>query len=257
MYVVELLAVVSALAFVAVGATVGVKLLWLARRTRALPETLVGASLFLLSAVSWPLLLIVSAPQPPPALVLRVGWAVASLAMAFGWSGVFLFTWRVFRPGAGWARALAGAGIAVELAAGLAGVVRAVALPDPLELRTTASSGFVLLLGAQAVYVWTAVESFRYRALLRRRIPLGLADPLVADRFGLWGWTGVFGFGSIAPAVFAHATNGDPNSLASHLVVGVFGLVSSAVLYLAFLPPAAYVRFVRARAENAAIGVQR
>ncbi len=253
---VELLALTSAVAFVAVGATVGVKLLWLARRTRGLPETLVGASLFLLSAVSWPLLLVVSAPQPPPAALLRAGWAGASLAMALGWSGVFLFTWRVFRPGAGWARMLAGIGIAMELAAGLAGVVRAVALVDPLELGAPSASGFVLLLGAEVVYAWTAIESFRYRALLRRRIPLGLADPLVADRFGLWGWTGVFGFGSIAPAVLAHLSGGDPNSLASHLVVGVCGLVSSAVLYLAFLPPAAYARFVRARTASAALGME-
>jgi hypothetical protein len=35
-------------------------------------------------------------------------------------------------------------------------------------------------------------------------------------------------------------------------MVGVCGLVSSAVLYLAFLPPAAYLRFVRARAASAA-----
>jgi hypothetical protein len=249
---IELLALASAVAFVAVGATVGTKLLWLARRTRALPETLVGASLFLLSAVAWPLLLVVSAPEPPPGAVLRAAWAGAALAMAFGWSGVFLFTWRVFRPGVGWGRWLAGLGISVELAAGLAGVVRAVGLADPLELRTASASGLVLLLGALVVYAWTAFESFHYRALLRRRIPLGLADPLVADRFGLWGYTGLFGFGSIAPAVLAQLSGGDPNSLASHLVVGVFGLLSSVVLYIAFLPPAAYVRHVRARAQSLA-----
>jgi hypothetical protein len=249
---IELLALASAVAFVLVGATVGAKLLWLARRTRALPETLVGAALFLLAAVAWPLLLIVSAPQPPPGLVLRIGWAGASLALALGWSGVFLFTWRVFRPGPGWGRWLAGLGISVELAAGLAGVVRAVGLVDPLELRVASASGLVLLLGAQAVYLWTALESFRYRALLRRRIPLGLADPLVADRFGLWGWSGVFGFGSIAPAVLAQLSGGDPNSLASHLVVAACGLLSSTALYVAFLPPEAYVRFVRAQSPRPA-----
>ena len=251
MQTIELLALASAVAFVLVGATVGAKLLWLARRTRALPEALVGGSLFLLSAVAWPLLLIVSAPEPPPATWLRLGSAGASLALALGWSGVFLFTWRVFRPGRGWGRWLAGLGIAVELAAGLAGVVRAVLLVDPVELRSPAASGLVLLLGAQLVYLWTAFESFRYRALLRRRIPLGLADPLVADRFGLWGCTGVFGFGSITPAVVAQLSGGDPNSLGSHLVVAVCGLLCSAALYVAFLPPEAYVRFVRARAPDA------
>lgn len=246
MVAVELLVLASAVAFVVVGAGVGAKLLWLARRTRGFPEHVVGFSLFVLSAVAWPLMLVASAE--PPAPVLRGALAGASLAMALGWGGVFVFTWRVFRPGSGWARALAGLGIAAELAAGLAGVIRALALEDAAALRTPAPSGLVLLLGAQVVYAWTAVESFRYRALLRRRIPLGLADPLVADRFGLWGWTGVFGGGSIAPASWALLTGGDPNSLLNHLVVGVCGLVCSGVLYLAFLPPAPYARFVR---ENA------
>ena len=76
--------------------------------------------------------------------------------MALGWAGVFLFTWRVFRPGNRWARALAGAGIALELAAGMAGVLRALTLDDALALRTPAPSGLALLLGALAVYAWTA-----------------------------------------------------------------------------------------------------
>jgi hypothetical protein len=47
---------------------------------------------------------------------------------------------------------------------------------------------------------------------------------------------------------------GDPNSTASHLVVGVCGLLSSSALYLAFLPPAAYARFVRENAPAPAPG---
>jgi hypothetical protein len=246
MSAIELLALASALAFVAVGTIVAAKLLALALRTRGLPESLMGGSLLLLATVAWPLLLIVSAPEPPPGLVLRLAWAGASLAMALGWSGVFLFTWRVFRPGPGLGRWLAGFGISVELAAGAASALRAVLVNDPLELRVTASSGVVLLLAAQVVYGWSAIESFRYRALLRRRIPLGLADPLVAERFGLWGYTALFGGGSIVPAVVAALTGGDPNSTGSHLVVALFGLLSSAVLYVAFLPPAAYVRWVTA-----------
>jgi hypothetical protein len=244
----ELLVLASALAFVGVGGGVGVKLLVLARRTRGFPELVVGFSLFILSGVAWPLMLVARAPVPEA--VLRAAFLGASVAMALGWAGVFLFTWRVFQPNAGWARALAAAGIAAQLAAGVAGALRALTLPDATALRTPALPGLVLLLSAQAVYAWTALESFRYRALLRRRIPLGLADPLVADRFGLWGWTGLCGGGSILPATWASLTGGDPGSQLSHLVVGICGLVSSGVLYLAFLPPAAYVRFVR---ENAPV----
>lgn len=246
MVAIEILVLASATAFVGVGAGVGIKLLRLARRTRGFPERVVGFSLLVLSAVAWPLMLAASAPLPEP--VLRGARAGASLAMALGWAGVFLFTWRVFRPGPGWGRTLAGLGISVELAAGLAGAIRALALDDAAALSKPAPSGLVLLLAAQVVYAWTAVESFGYRALLRRRIPLGLADPLVANRFGLWGWTGVLGGGSIAPATWAMLSGGDPSSLGSHLVVGLCGLASSGVLYLTFLPPAAYARLVR---ENA------
>jgi hypothetical protein len=248
----ELLVLASAVAFVGVGAGVGVKLLALARRTGGFPELVVGFSLLVLAGVAWPLMLVARAPVPPAAL--RAAYVGASLTMALGWAGVFLFTWRVFRPDAGWARVLAGAGIAGVLAAGLAGAIRALTLPDAMALRKPALPGVVLLLSAQAVYAWTALESFRYRTLLRRRIPLGLADPLVADRFGLWGWTGLCGAGSILPATWASLTGGDPGSQLSHLVVGVCGLVSSGVLYLAFLPPAAYVRFVRENAPAPANG---
>jgi hypothetical protein len=239
----QLLVLVSAVAFVAAGATVGAKLLRLARRTRGVPEATIGFSLFVLSAVAWPLMLVSRAAPPEP--VLRASIAGASLAMALGWAGVFLFTWKVFRPGAGWGRTLAGLGIATELGAGLGGAVRALSLPDASALLEPARPALVLLLGAQLAYVWAAVESFRYRALLRRRIPLGLVDPLVADRFGLWGWTVLFAAGGIAPSTWAVLTGGDPASAGKHLLVGVCGLVCSAGLYLAFLPPAAYVRFVR------------
>jgi hypothetical protein len=45
-------------------------------------------------------------------------------------------------------------------------------------------------------------------------------------------------------------TGGDPNSVVSHLLVGVCGLVCSGALALAFLPPAAYARFVRESAPT-------
>lgn len=242
---VELLSLISALAFVAVGATVGVKLLRLAHRTGALPERMVGASMVLLSGVAWPLLLLVSIPNPLPTGVLRTAWCVAALAMSCGWSGVYLFTWQVFRPGPGWARTAAGLGICILLAAGMAGVIRGLTLEELAQIRASSPSGLVLVLAAQAAYVWTTVEAVRYRALLKRRIPLGLADPLVADRFGLWAWTCALAFSSLVPSAVAIVTGGDPNTNGSRLFVGVCGILSSAALYFAFLPPAAYARYVR------------
>lgn len=245
---VELLALVSALAFAGVGALVGARLLWLARHTRALPETLVGMSLFLLSAVSWPLMLWVTLVPDLAEALARGAWVAMSVAMAAGWSGVYGFTWQVFRPGAGWGRSLALLGIAVQLAAAVALSLRALTVPDVAALRHGSPASLLMLLGAETVYAWATCEAARYRALLARRVPLGLADPLVADRFGLWAWTCAFAFVSLVPSVLAMLRGAEANSVASQLTIGVFGLLCSLTLYFAFLPPAGYVRWVRGRA---------
>jgi len=246
---VELLGLASALAFVAVGAAVGARLLWIGRRTRALPEALVGGALAILAGVAWPLLLVVSLGAALPEGVLRGAWAVASLAMGLGWSSVGLFTWRVFRPGSRAALSLALAAVAVVLGAGLAGARRAFGPADVTALAAPSASGLVLVLGAQALYAWSAVESLRYRALLLRRIPLGLADPLVADRFRLWAAICLLAIGSLLPGVASHFERA-PDPTFVRLVVGVLGLASSAALYFAFLPPASYARYVRAHAPQ-------
>lgn len=245
----ELLVLGSALAFILSGTVVGTRMLRLGRRTGGLPERAVGFSMLLLSALAWPLLLLVGSPVALPEPLLRAAFAGASVAMALGWTGVFVFTWHVFRGGDGWARALAAAGIGVELGAGLAAVVRAIVAEEAASLRTPALPSLLLLLGAQGAYAWTAIESFRYRGLLRRRIPLGLADPLVANRMGLWGWTALFAAGSIGPSIVAVMLGSDPHTAGNHLVVAVCGLVCSGTLWLAFLPPAAYVRWVQEAAS--------
>lgn len=250
--VVELLALISALAFAGVGTLVGVRLLLLARRTRALPEALVGASMLLLSGVSWPLTLTATLVEGLPSALMRAAWVGAGLAMSFGWSGVYVFTWQVFRPGPGWGRNLATLGIGLQLAGGFAWAIRSLTLPDAAGLGRGSPIGAAVLIGAEVVYVWTTLEALRYRALLVRRIPLGLADPLVADRFGLWAWTCSFAFVSLVPSVLANLRGGDANSVASQLTVGVFGLLCSVALYFAFLPPAAYARFVLEKAPKPA-----
>jgi hypothetical protein len=247
--VAPLLGLASALAFVGVGAAVGGRLLWLASRTRALPEALVGGALAILAGVAWPLLLLVSLGAALPEGVLRGAWAVASLAMGLGWSSVGLFTWRVFRPGSRWALAFTLLAFAVVFGAGLAGARRAYAVADLAALTAPNAGGLVLVLGAMALYAWSAVESLRYRALLVRRIPLGLADPLVADRFRLWAMISLLAIGSLVPGVASHFERA-PDPTVVRLVVGVLGLASSTALYFAFLPPAGYARWVRARAPQ-------
>ena len=100
-------------------------------------------------------------------------------------------------------------------------------------------------------FVWTALESLHHYGMARRRQALGLADPVVASRFLLWGFYGLAATGILA----ANATGvllG--HNISTSLVVlvpsGVLGFAASIAIYLVFLPPAWYRGWLRS-ATNA------
>ena len=106
--------------------------------------------------------------------------------------------------------------------------------------------------------LWTMVESYRYYALMRRRQALGLADPMVTNRFLLWGsaslgtalatWTSSIGF--FLPQ--------RPDVIAAwepllQTATATFGVATVALFYLTFFPPSWYrQRIVAARSATAA-----
>jgi hypothetical protein len=103
------------------------------------------------------------------------------------------------------------------------------------------------------VLAWGAAESLRCYAMLRRRLALGLADPVTADRFLLWGVSMVATCAIATIVAILQRILG--MELAPALVgaiVGPLGLAAAACLWLAFMPPEAYLRRVRARAGEAA-----
>ncbi len=89
---------------------------------------------------------------------------------------------------------------------------------------------------------WAGVESIRYFGLLRKRLALGLADPIVADRFRLWGLAIL---SADAITVFGIGFNLMGQTITSSpigaVLVGGFGLATGACLWLAFIPPQAYL----------------
>ena len=104
-------------------------------------------------------------------------------------------------------------------------------------------------------------ESFRYWALLQRRLRIGLADPLVANRFLLWGvWAATVTLLNLSDplarawycAVAGTTTELIPE-VARHMIVVVvaltsaLGLVAAACLFLTFFPTAGYRRWVLSR----------
>ena len=236
----------ATLAFVIVSALVGVRLLQLARRTGALPELALGLAFFLVGAVGYPVGLLSILPGLPEPLA-RGLFALANLGTGVGSAAVFVFTRSVFRPEARWARAL------VWLAALLLAVQTAFGVARALAAAPSSFGepdlGFSVRQAVTAFsYGWTAFEALRYRALLVRRLVLGLAEVEVVNRFLLWAIAGVGAFtGSSVMSVVSlvGATPWqDPFALSA---VGLGGFTSAVCAALAFLPPRVYLDWLHRR----------
>lgn len=244
----ELLAACGGGAFVLASLVLGARLMLLARKTRGLPEFALGFGLFLMGGIGYPLMAVAQQATQLD-LGTRVGLIVTQMLFTtIGMTGVTLFTRRVFRPQeawAAWATPLTTVSyLAFLLAQGLGG-------------------GFAEALATQGVWYhstyigigvmgWTGWESLRYHSLMRRRLSLGLADPVVVDRFRLWA-IAMFAAASISTIgvmlqrIFGISVNG---TTAGHLLVGPLGLLIAGALWLAFLPPASYLARVRRRAPS-------
>jgi hypothetical protein len=246
------IACVAAMALTGVG--VGVRLLGLARRTGGFPELAVGLGLVLVTVVGGPLAALGRVPgwvaTPTGDLVFAAGLASIHAGIA-----LFLaFTWRVFRPTSGWARVMTIGGTVV-LAGLWFGLVTASARGDTMEaiLPHTRPWGLGVVATVALVFSWSAAESLLRHALLRRRLRLGLADPVVANRFLLWGVSGVATVvlcASVVASMLAGlAPMRHPIPLAS---IALAAVLASIGWLLAFLPPRAYLDRLRARAAAGA-----
>jgi hypothetical protein len=174
-------------------AVIGVRLLRLARRSAAGPEIwlaiyfLLGVFLGMgLSNLVYMSLADAAMALPPNiASVLNALYIFGTTA---GMGCLYVFTWLTFRRDEAWARALVGA-VAVVMVAGYAGI----AISGDFVLRPVPGVAYWITWAARtSVFLWLLIESFRYWNRLRRRLRLGLAEPLVVNRFLLWGiWSSV------------------------------------------------------------------
>jgi hypothetical protein len=204
----DVLLLLSTAAFVLTGAVVGARLLWLASRTREPSDWLVGFSLFELSAIAYPIILLRAFGELSlPALKLV---SIASgLALALGWACTALFTQRAFRSGEPWARALAALCLALlggGFAAATAYTLRA---GDAATVLAPKSPALWIEAGGVLAFVWTTAEGLRCWRNARRRLALGLAEPLVANRFLLWAVVGMASLVTIVPALVISLSGGD------------------------------------------------
>jgi hypothetical protein len=108
-----------------------------------------------------------------------------------------------------------------------------------------------IVLTVSGAFTWAGLESFAYYRRVRRRLALGLSDPVVVNRFLLWAVTG-FAIGLLATVIAVLLLQGrailvDPIALSVISGASVFG---GTAWLLTFLPPAFYLDFVRARASG-------
>lgn len=222
--------------FALVMSAAAVRLLWLSANTRKAPELLLGLSLSL--PLSGYALMVAGAlragGKPPPSLV-EVGGGLIDA----GFIGVVAFVWLVFRREETWAGLLGAALVlgglsmpVVNHALPWSGGIPAVIWPRAI-LRTVSCG-------------WAAFEALRYAGLMRRRVRFGLAEPLVADRFALWG----LGYlclavmlGSFTAGAALHMR--DASYADAFTVAGAaLGVPASLAMGLSFFPPTSYVRWV-------------
>jgi hypothetical protein len=226
---------------------VGVRVLRLALRTHQLPEWAMGIVLFCSGGIGYPLLFIQSLAVIPDELR-GLSFGAGLMAINIGSGALYLFNWRVFRQDSPAAVLLFAGGLFV-LAWSFAAEALITGFADGRILLW-----YVLGSAARAIpYGWTAVESLRHYARLRRSLRFGLADPLVVDRFRLWGLGALAVFASFV-IVFTSGVIGDPtrHPPAVVAVAACLGMPAAMGLGLAFHPPAFYRRRFEGRGQPAA-----
>lgn len=225
-------------AFLSVSLVLGVRLLGLARRTRKLPELAIGLNFLLAGVLGYGLLLAAESLRLLPAPWDGRGSFAGVTAISLGAGFVGLFSRAVFRPES---RA---AGIA--LAALIGWLALGVLGSWVLHVAGVAGGAGGWLgrwgpnVGLLLAYGWAAVEPLRFHGLMRRRVRIGMGDPLIANRMLLWG----VGTGAIAAVAAIHLAGqllGHyelPASLVG--VVSLLVLVTAVAEWLAFFPPRAW-----------------
>jgi hypothetical protein len=246
---------------------VGLRLLALARRGGwPVPETSLSVYFLVSAFLSTPPQVVVYGGMSDPRLavpdpVARALLAFAVLAMAIGAAASYVFTWKTFQPERAWARAIVIAGCSCSA---LGYAIEAI-FEGFAPVMFAGPGHWIGWVGRTAAAAGIAFESFRYWLTLRRRLRLGLADPVIANRFLLWSvWAACSTLNlvaDLASRTFYWLWYGTIQPVPEYLaalvaptiaVTMVLGSISAVTLFLTFFPTPAYLRWVAARAASIA-----
>lgn len=215
-----------------------------AARSGERPEHLLAGA-FLLFGISY---LFYQLPMTEAFNALWVEFTVIGrLTTAVGLILIAFFTRLAFRKDARWAKWLAH-GCALLM---ILGVAVSFAEGDWEGYRPLSSVGFWFeWVGLTAPGVWVAVEGFTHYRRAARRMALGLCDPIVANRFFIWG---LFGIGLVGSTTVVIPMNIEYErygafSVWADATSGATEMFTIATVWFAFYPPAFYRRWVGRRA---------
>jgi hypothetical protein len=238
--------------YTATSLVVGIRLIVRSYHSRGLPELLIGCTYAASSGLGYPLT-VTAASWPSRAATLGA-MAIGEALIVIGCCCFLFFNAKVFRPTARWSVPVAALGSLVLAACGFAVVVEFFATDDIAQVTERARTATILFLLVLVLgQGWTALEGMRHYRMMRRRLAIGLAEPVVTNRFLLWGISGVVSltWNGVVNAYLLAGTNINAHPVPV-FAVSFGGLVTAACLVLTFMPPAWYVRWIeRDRAARA------
>ena len=236
--------------FVLTCAAVGLRLLWLAARGAGTTTLWCGLGFSLIALLGYPMPVIAGVGMGPVGEVNLPLALLGSWAVAAGMSCFFVFAQQVFRPGVAWAKWAAGLGIASFVGVTLGtSIALATAPPEADSFLVNWGWGAALQVLCFACFGWMGAEGFLHWQMSKRRIAIGLGDPVVSNRFLMWGVFGASTTLMLVVLVVLHLANiYSAGSLVGQLAMAFFGSVSSAAAAMAFFPPKRWTERILRRA---------
>jgi hypothetical protein len=214
----------------------GLHMLGAAFRHRALAEAWIGA-FFVASALGAETAMraIGSTDRALASRWLFIGVCALTVATVCGYA----FTYTVFRRGEPWARGIVLAGTLLAVWGAWYQLSGPSGTPDMTGLRVE------FLVGRFACFSWGTYEALHAYAMARRRFALGMADPIVVNRFLLFGiWFGGMGAMPLTLAVTRILGGASAQAAANGLGPKLVGSLMVVALVLTFFPPRRYRQWV-------------
>jgi hypothetical protein len=226
----------------------GVRLLMLAFKTRGLPEATLGFSYIVGGMLGWAAVLVGGGIVDRAPLLGHILNGAGLLGFSTGTLSMGLFCWRVFAPESSLAR---GFFFVLALTLLLDWVHNIVFLGVPFP-PTDSFWYWPGMLARTAILGWRPLSALPYYGRLKKRLALGLADPVATNRVFLWGFGGglLFLSGIFTVVVTLAGLWTTPARAPIAILTVLLGVSDSLLSWLAFVPPKRYLAWIKARSPE-------